>query len=117
MGGGGYVATSSLMCRRELYLQDSPMRKILFYDYTLQIQGSLRGGMLYLSDCMSVYRRRVPGSWTAAHLHKGNSSHYRNFKLMLDALDEWTGGSLHKQIQARKRIYDVHSFFRKLLWK
>ena len=66
-GGGGYVATSSLLCRREQYLQDTPMRRILFYDYTLQIQGSLRGGMLYLSDCMSVYRRGVAGSWTSSH--------------------------------------------------
>lgn len=63
-GGGGFVATNSLFYRREL-LQNQP--EFCLYcplDYSLQIQGSLRGGMLYLPDNMSIYRVSVPGSWT-----------------------------------------------------
>ena len=112
-GGGGFVATSSLMCRRDAYLQDTPMRRELFLDYTLQIQGSLRGGMLYLSDCMSVYRRGVPGSWTALHVRRGDTERFARFKRMLDALDEWTGGCYKRVICAQKRRYDIHEF----LWK
>ena len=114
-GGGGFVATSSLMCRREAYLQDTPMRRELFQDYTLQIQGSLRGGMLYLGDCMSAYRRGVDGSWTATHIRRGETEHYGMVKCMLDALDAWTGGRYSRTIRRQKRRCDIHKFFRKLL--
>lgn len=114
-GGGGFVATCSIMCRREAYLQDTPMRRALFLDYTLQVQGSLRGGMLYLADCMAVYRRGVAGSWTSRHIGRGKTDHYDGFKRMLDALDEWTGGRYAGVIRRRKRLYDIHRFFRKVL--
>ena len=115
MGGGGFVATCSLMCRREVYLQDTPMRRELFLDYTLQVQGSLRGGMLYLGECMAVYRRGVSGSWTSVHIRRGETGHYAHFLRMLDALDAWTDGRYCKAIGARKRLYKFHSFLRKLL--
>lgn len=64
-GGGGFVATNSLMYRAELVKKIPEFRKILMLDYTLQIQGSLRGGMLYLKDDMSAYRVMAKGSWTS----------------------------------------------------
>lgn len=65
-GGGGYVATNSIMYRTEINSCIPEFRKIRSYDYSLQIHGSLRGGMLYLDDCMSVYRVRAKNSWTVA---------------------------------------------------
>ena len=109
------MATSSLMCRSEAYLLDTPMRRELFFDYTLQIQGSLRGGMLYLGDCMSAYRRGVSGSWTATYIRRGDTEHYGRFKSMLDALDAWSDGRYAGAIRRQKRRYDIHKFFRKLL--
>lgn len=64
MGGGGFVATSSLFFKKELCDNIPEFRRFLMLDYTLQIQGSLKGGMLYLKDNMSVYRRGVSNSWT-----------------------------------------------------
>lgn len=115
LGGGGFVATSSIMCRREAYLQDTPMRRELFLDYTLQVQGSLRGGMLYLGDCMSIYRRGVAGSWTDTFIRRGETEHYGWLKRMLDTLDAWTDGRYSGAICRQKRRYDIHKFFRKLL--
>ena len=65
LGGGGYVVTNSLMYRRELIYNEPEFRKFLKLDYTLQMYGALRGGMLYLSDCMSAYRIMAKGSWTS----------------------------------------------------
>lgn len=114
-GGGGFVATCSLLCRREAYLADTPMRRLLFYDYTLQIQGSLRGGLLYLPDCMAVYRRGVPGSWSSWHEGADKTSHHPAFKEMLRALDGYTQGRWHRIIRLRIFRYDAHDFLRKLL--
>lgn len=114
-GGGGFVATCSLMCRREAYMLDTPMRRELFFDYTLQIQGSLRGGMLWLPDCMAVYRRGVPSSWTARNIGRHKTGHYMKFLRMLDALDSYTGGKYSKVIRLRKLRYKIDWFFRKVI--
>lgn len=64
-GGGGYVATNSLMYRAQLNDNMPLFRKNWRYDYTLQILGSLRGGMLYLNDNTAVYRWMAKGSWSS----------------------------------------------------
>jgi len=52
LGGGGYVATNSLFFRKELIDDIPEFRRFLMLDYTLQIQGAIRGGMVYLSNHM-----------------------------------------------------------------
>ena len=106
LGGGNFAATSSLLCRREAYLLQSPMREVLVNDYVLQIQGALRGGLYYLDDCMSVYRTAVPGSWTLANGRWMNDDARDQLKRMLDALDAYTDGRYHRTIVLRKRQYD-----------
>lgn len=103
LGGGAFVATASLLCRRECYLTLSPMREVLLNDYSLQVQGSLRGGMLYLNRRMSLYRKGVPRSWTARHRHAPREAQKR----MLAVLDEYTEGRYHKAIALRRRLYDA----------
>ncbi|MBO4476460.1 MAG: glycosyltransferase [Bacteroidales bacterium] len=106
LGGGGYVATSSLMCRRAAYMLQTPMREALYSDYTLQIQGALRGGMVYLRDCMSVYRQGLPGSWTSRHHGAAHSGYRILIRNMLRKLDEYTAGNFSKAVILRTRLYD-----------
>lgn len=64
MGEGGFIATNSLFYRTSLYDNQPLFRNVLSLDYTLQILGSLRGGILYLNEYMSAYRVLAPQSWT-----------------------------------------------------
>ena len=91
-GEGGFVATNSLFYRAELYSKNYEFRKILRLDYTLQILGSLRGGMLYLSDYMSAYRYMVPGSWTSNYVkdEKKQEALFEKKQKMLDSLNRET---------------------------
>lgn len=105
-GGGSFVPTASLLLRREAYMLQTPMREILANDYSLQIQGALRGGLYYLYDCMSVYRTDTPGSWTQRHRREPSASFSRQRRQMLQALDTCTQGRYHRAILRRIRRYD-----------
>ena len=110
LGGGAYVATDSILCRRDVYMQDPEFRKIKRNDYALQILGSLRGGMVYLKDCMSVYRLCLPGSWTSSNLSReGRRAFHEVDKRMLESVDAETGGRYHKVIRKRMRLYDLEN--------
>ena len=63
-GGGGFVATNSLMIKREQLERDIDLLREFPLDYFVQIMGSIRGGMLYLSDIMSSYRWMAKNSWS-----------------------------------------------------
>ncbi len=109
VGGGGIVATASLMYRNTLIEQ---FKKIMALDYAWQIYGSLRGGMLYLADTMSVYRVAVSGSWTVRM--RRDSEFRRNYSKrvegMLQQLDIDTNGKYSAVIQEkiiRKRVADL----------
>lgn len=104
LGGGPFVATGSLLCRREAYMQQTPFRDILATDYSLQIQGSLRGGMCYLHDCMSVYRTDTPASWSGLKRHRSSAFRQKR-QQMLQALDAYTQGRYHRCILRRMRRY------------
>lgn len=65
VGEGGYVVTSSLFFKKNLFTNVPGFRKTFMIDYTLQIYGALSGGMLYLNDSMSAYRIRMSDSWTS----------------------------------------------------
>lgn len=62
--GGRYLATASLFFRKSIFDMQMGFEKILCFDYTHQIKGSLRGGIYYLDRKMAAYRRGVEGSWT-----------------------------------------------------
>lgn len=106
LGGGNYVATASLLCRKAAYTDWTPVRQAMPNDYSLQIQGSLRGGMLYLHDCMSEYRTDSPGSWTRSHGRLLDPSTRRQVNEMLDAADAFTQGRYHRAVELRKRFFD-----------
>ena len=103
-GGGGFVSTNSLFFRSELNKNIPPFRRYLAFDYTLQIHGALRGGMLYIGDCMSVYRYRTPGSWTVSNDNPFKKIfHNKKVLEMLKVLDVDTNGIHHKLIESKIR--------------
>ena len=106
LGGGGFVVTSSLLVRREKYMDVPPFRELLYNDYYLQIWGSLRGGMVFLARCMSVYRQGLPGSWTARHRGAAHSEYRVLIRNMLRSLDSYTEGRWSREIDLRIRLYD-----------
>lgn len=104
-GGANFSSTASILCRREVYLQQTPMREVITNDYVLAIQGSLRGGMLYLHDPMSVYRLGVEGSWSSRNKGKAKIPNKERLIRMLSVLDEYTGGIYHKAISTRIEMF------------
>jgi glycosyltransferase involved in cell wall biosynthesis len=98
--GERVVDSASLFFRRELIDNIPEFRKILTLDYTLKIQGALKGGIYYLSDCMAAYRWLSKGSWT-----KSNDSHALFWHKLnqqrisaLKSLDKETKNEFHEAI-------------------
>jgi len=98
---GIHFATASLFCRKEKYLELSPMREVQFNDLALLLQGSARGGLLYLSHCMSVYRLQRPGSWTASHRGAKRKDARIRDRAQFEAFDRYTEGRYHNAVQWR----------------
>ncbi len=107
LGGGGFVATCSLFFRREICLKSPGFRLYLPIDYTTQIYGALRGGLLYLDDRMSVYRFLSSHSWSSK-MHQDFSKMKRFNEQLIEMyrlLNEYTDGSYHEVIN-RKILID-----------
>ncbi len=112
LGGGGFVATNSLMYRTCLIRGNEPeFRKYWRIDYTLQIFGSLRGGMLYLSDVMSAYRWLSVGSWTSKLLKDKSKRKftYEHKTKMLQLFNEDTDYKYAKTVE--KAILDAEYLY------
>ena len=101
MGGGGFVCTNTLFYRSDIEREMLDFRKHMDYDYTLQISGSLRGGLLYLPDFTACYRAYSKNSWTS----QVKSDQAKKAKMqasviqMLYELEEDTKGKYHDTIQ------------------
>lgn len=99
--GGGFVGTNSLMLKKEIFKDIPQFRRIYPFDYSLQIWGALRGGMLYLADCMADYRAQADSSWSITM--KNNPAlkmkHYARIIEMLRSLDQYTQGKYKTEIR------------------
>ena len=123
-GYGGFVATNSLMYKKELTSYVPNFRKFLPLDYSLQIHGSLKGGMLYLKDNMSSYRVNAKGSWTS-NMHKDINrliNHFNKVIQMLIILDEETdykfSSAIENVIREREfKIFEIQQNYKALLNK
>lgn len=105
-GGGGFVATNSLFYRTEIEYKIPDFRKMLSMDWTCQIHGSLKGGMLYLGRSMSAYRIQAKGSWTQSMSKdlKKLQMYYNLKELVYKELDKETGYRFSKSIEKRIRM-------------
>lgn len=118
-GGGGFVATNSLFYRKELNDTIPKFRQYLMLDYALQIQGSLRNGMLYLKDYMSDYRYNSTNSWTSTmrtNIEK-RYEHINKFIRMCEILDEETGYKYTEFITKHTLPYKTELLYIKRLKK
>lgn len=104
-GEGGFLATNSLFYRSAINQEIPEFRKYWPIDYTAQIHGSLRGGILCLKDEMSVYRMMASGSWSEKL--KGSIDKqmelYNTTQHMLDILNEETNGKYGDVISRSKK--------------
>lgn len=107
---GLHLATASLLCRRENYLTMTPMRAVKVNDLALQLQGARRGGLVYLSRCMSVYRIQTPGSWSATHRGLQRVEDRKTERKMMAAYDAWTAGEHHRAVRRRLDKLDTSDF-------
>ncbi len=117
-GEGGFVATNSLMCRREAVLSVPRFRKDFEYDYTLQIAGALRGGMVYLKDTMSAYRTQAVGSWTK-RMYADTAAYdafFQRKQQMLQILNEETGFRYDETVQSRLTHNELNWFLNRGQW-
>ena len=100
-GGGGFVMTNSLFVRKGYDSDILPFRQQYTYDYSLQIAGALRGGMLYLADNMSAYRVLSQNSWVklqSSDLQK-RKKHTERVELMLNQLNKDTNYRYNRSIK------------------
>lgn len=86
INGGGYVGTCSLFYRRNLDINIPEFRNRYRYDYSLQLLGALKGGVLFLKDVMGVYRVATENSWTT-RIYYNNKKRMNHNKQMIDMLD------------------------------
>lgn len=121
-GGGGYFATNSLFFRKTIQEKIPMFRQYLELDYTIQIHGALRGGVLFLDDNMSVYRLLTNGSWTQriAGDPKKCAAHWQEIITMLSILDKETFGKYSEAIEWCKRsaafsMYQIQRHYGEML--
>ena len=90
--GGLYLATASLIFRKELNNDWPEWRKLSNVgDYPLQILGTLRGKLHFLPEKMCVYRYMHQGSWTYNEQQIGVNIHRLKTEIaFLNKLDEET---------------------------
>lgn len=112
LGEGGLLGTNTLFLRSSCLSSMPLFAKQFFYDYTLQILAALRGGVLYLPDCMSVYRFAVQGSWSS-RLKEDPDAVKRFLKKkisMLMQLDNDTNCKYHNVILGRILLYHINTY-------
>lgn len=111
LGEGAYLITNSLFYRKQLGENIPPFREFMNYDYTTQIHGAIRGGILYLPENMSTYRMSVKGGFTTT-LHQSNEkqkAYVERKKKMLGIFDRDTNYKYHDVIEGCMLQYDVLS--------
>ena len=100
-----YLATASFFYRASINKDIPRFRSYLPLDYTVKAHGALRGGLLYLNDCMSAYRYQAIGSWTtrmAVADVQSKNAFFEKKQRMLDYMDEDTNRKYTKAINERK---------------
>ena len=111
-GGGNYVASAGLFFRRSMFEHMMDFEKIRSLDYSHQMKGALRGGIVYIDKTMAVYRRYSVGSVTQNITSKSNVMNMQceQEKAILRKLDEETHGKYHRVIEDRIKDYDISCY-------
>lgn len=107
-GGGGFVATPSLMYLSSLTADAPPLSpNSRGGDYYLQILGAYYGYVGYIDEFMAVYRTGVKGSWmtrSAEDIELNIITNIGNIN-MLDEFDLYSGKKYSSAIILRKQYH------------
>ncbi len=98
-----YLATNSLFYRIEIDKKLALFRQYFPHDYSLRIQGALRGGVYYLSETMSAYRSCARNSFTRRMQEdlEALRLHQKKVISLLHILDIETDGKYHDSIESK----------------
>ena len=127
LGGGGYMATNSMLYRKSLFVPYSTWAvNCPIGDLPLMLTLSHKGKVGYLADVMCVYRICSVGSWSQSMStdRKRRNRHYRAIKIMWHQFDEWSNGMYHETVVKKIRINmmnhyksEIKSLIRRILKK
>lgn len=115
LNGGSFVGTCSIMYKKSMDDDMPCFRKKYSMDYTIQIHGALKGGLLYIDKNMGVYRIGSQGSWTEIVLRNPQKAvqHYNQMIKIMNEIDKETNFSFHNIIvfvigeYKFKKFYDL----------
>jgi glycosyltransferase involved in cell wall biosynthesis len=107
LGGGGYMATNSMLYRQSLYIPYSTWAVgCPIGDLPLMLTLAYNGLVGYLTDVMCVYRVSAVGSWSKrmASNIRTRRIHYHAIVRMWRQFDVWSNRKYHKTIREKIRI-------------
>ncbi|MPM25622.1 hypothetical protein SDC9_72119 [bioreactor metagenome] len=101
-GGGGFVATASIVAPTRLAKERAAFCDMADVDdAVLQLWFGANGTTHYFAETMCAYRNNVPGSWTKtffAARHEARIRHHEGMARALRSFDEETGGRWHDAV-------------------
>lgn len=101
-GGGGFVATASIVTRTYLAQNRAPFCDMADVDdAVLQLWFGANGTTHFFAEPMCAYRYEVPGSWTKTFFSSNREARIRHHEGMIRALksfDEMFGGRWHDAV-------------------
>ncbi len=113
MGGGGFVATASIVAPTHLAQNRAPFcDETDVDDAVLQIWFASNGATHYIAESMCAYRQAVPGSWTEMYHAAGREAqivHHRGLARALRAFDAQSNYRWHEAVDfnATYQEYEV----------
>lgn len=117
-GEGGFLPTASLFYRKDIKLKPMEFQKIWSIDYSLQIRGALRGGIVFIPETMSLYRWNTEGSWTSRNSDLVSQKMLdKKREDMLMELNRETSGIYKKVIEKRLKKNEFNELILKQDYK
>ncbi|MEZ4510026.1 MAG: hypothetical protein R2881_10580, partial [Eubacteriales bacterium] len=102
-GGGGFIATASIVAPAHLAQNRAPFCDMADVDdAVLQLWFGANGTTHYFAEPMCAYRFNVPGSWTKTFFaanHDARIRHHESMARALRAFDEETNGRWHDAVE------------------
>ena len=119
LGGGGFMATASMVYVRYLY-QDRPdwVKKSPVGDGPLMLVLAERGKVGYINESMSVYRVASSGSWTERVLLEKLKNREKHHKVQAswNGFDQWSNYKYHKYVLLKKAKNTIHYHVKRIDW-
>ena len=119
LGGGGYMATNSMLYRQRMNVPYSTWApNCPVGDAPLMLTLAYNGSVGYLADVMCVYRVAAEGSWSQRMSadRKMRSKTYRAIIKMWHQFDEWSGGKYHKIVVKKMRKNRENHYKGEVIW-